>query len=102
LSPRNFNGRGLLTAPGWLDLLLPLVMIFLLYPRRDDLRFSWKVFRGVGIAALVILLVPATTTLLFSHYIGSSSLLLEAGGRIFLRWLLVPPPSGPVTYSSTT
>ena len=90
LSPRNFNGRGLLTVPVLWDFLLPLAVVLSLRPRRMIYRMEWKDFPKVGTAVFVILIAPVLTALLLFRYIESREIIYQINGDILLRYFLVP------------
>ena len=67
LSPRNFNGRGMLIMPHWLDFLLPLSTILILY-RQPSPGFKKRPFFKILLFSAVLLIVPVTAGLILSNY----------------------------------
>ena len=87
LSPRNFNGRGLLTMPGVLDFILPLLAIALLYGKETFSGFSLKNLGRASVIFLVILTV-ALTGLILRRYSEELFFLRDFSAHALLRWLL--------------
>jgi len=88
LSPRNFNGRGLLTIPGWLDFIIPVVVILVLRGRDIRFQFSSKNILKPLLVAFSILLTPIITCLLLNNYIQKSLIFFDINSAFVFRYLL--------------
>ncbi len=87
LSPRNFNGRGLLTLPTLWDFFIPGLVIALLFPRRIFSRFHIRNLPQALPLVLVILL-PLITGLTLIRYREELFFLTDFKWQAVSRWLL--------------
>ncbi len=87
LSPRNFNGRGLLAAPVFLDFLIPLTVVIFLFDKSIFHKFEWKNFIKTAILLLVTAL-PAFTGFILSKYSEETFLFAGTDKTLLLRWVL--------------
>ena len=90
LSPRNFNGRGLLTVPSWADFLLMGLILVWLWPGREELSVRGKELFRALLRAGAVVMAPAVTALLLSPYTERFDLFLQPEKEVFLRMMLVP------------
>ncbi len=88
LSPRNFNGRGLLITPGWVDFLIPLLVIFVFWNKEKKVIFEFKKTIKPIIAAISIVLAPVITGLLLNNYVQKSFVSFELNTSLILKYLL--------------
>ena len=88
LSPRNFNGRGILVTPGWIDFLIPLLIIFVFRGRAKKLTFDFKQLLKPLLISCLIILSPLITGLLLNNYIQKSFIGLEFNTSVILKYLL--------------
>jgi hypothetical protein len=87
LSPRNFNGRGLMTMPVLLDFLIPVLVIILLWKNQRKFSFHAGNIRMV-LPGLLVWVVPAITGFVLSHYIQQTYVAFSFGLINFSRYLL--------------
>ncbi len=87
LSPRNFNGRGLLTIPTLWDFLLPLPVIALLYPQKAFARFNLRNLKKAS-PFLLVILVPFATGLILIRYREELFFFTDFKLHVLSRWLL--------------
>jgi len=89
LSPRNFNGRGLLTTPGWIDFLIPILIMFTFWDREKKLTFKLsKTLKPLLISSSIIL-APVITGLLLNNYIQKTFITFEFNRSFLLKYLLL-------------
>ena len=88
LSPRNFNGRGLLISPGWMDFLIPLSVIFIFWNKEKKLTFEFNKVLKPLLIAFTILLAPIVTGLLLNNYIQKSFISFQFNTTFILKYLL--------------
>ena len=69
LSPRNFNGRGLLAAPSWLDFIIPLIIIALFPPKNFSFELDFRKLYDTLFPALLLISGTVITGTLLSNYI---------------------------------
>ncbi len=88
LSPRNFNGRGLLTQPFLFDLLLVLIPILAYFTKNISIflkpSFEWKTL----VKALFILAAPIITGLLLWQYAQNWYFHWQLDSVVFFRYVL--------------
>ena len=88
LSPRNFNGRGLLTQPSWFDFTVPLLIIFIFYGENKIPKPSFnKLLKPLG-AAFLLIATPAVTGMLLNNYIERYYLDFDFNMALMMRYLL--------------
>ncbi len=88
LSPRNFNGRGLLTMPTWLDFIIPISVILVLWRKEQKLQFDFrKIFKPL-FSALLLLLTPVLIGLLLNNYVQKTLVTFEFNAAFVLKYLL--------------
>ena len=88
LSPRNFNGRGILITPDWIDYLIPLLVIFILWNKEKKLSFKLNKFVKALFISSSIILAPVITGLLLNNYIQKSFIAFELNTSFILKYLL--------------
>ncbi len=89
ISPRNFNGRGLLAEPSWLDFVVMLSVIIVFYHETKGWSFrADKVFKPMG-AALLLAVTPVVTGLLLNNYIQKYYITVEFNSALVLRYILL-------------
>ncbi len=88
LSPRNFNGRGVLITPCWIDFLIPLLIIFIFWNKEKKLTFEFKKVLKPLLIAFTILLAPVITGLLLNNYIQKSFIAFEFNTTFIFKYLL--------------
>ncbi len=87
LSPRNFNGRGLLVSPVFLDFLIPALTFFLISKRKINFTFKFNNLKKVSLIALVVI-IPVLIGLILSKYEEESFFITDFTLNNFVRWLL--------------
>ena len=88
LSPRNFNGRGLLITPGLIDFLIPLLIIFVFRDKRKKSGFNIANIPKPLLVSLSIFLAPVVTGLLLYSYVQKSYIAFEFNLSFLLKYLL--------------
>ena len=88
LSPRNFNGRGLLVVPNWLDFLIVIAVIILLWQKPKNFSFEPGKIRKPLLASLSIVLTPVVIGLLLNNYLEKTYTGFEFNLYIGLKYLL--------------
>ncbi len=88
LSPRNFNGRGLLTMPAWPDFLIPLFVILFLQGENIKLEFDFRKILKPLLASIFLLLTPVLIGLILNNYIQKSLVTFEFNAAFALKYLL--------------
>lgn len=88
LSPRNFNGRGMIVMPTWLDFLIPLIIIFVLWKREVKFKMDFSKIFSPLILSTVILLTPIIIGLLLNNYIRKTFVSFEFNVTTILKYLL--------------
>ncbi len=87
LSPRNFNGRGLLTLPVLWDFLIPALVIAFLFPKKLFARFSFSNL-PTALPFLLVIIIPLITGLTLIRYREELIVLTDFSWPILSRWLL--------------
>ncbi|NOX84980.1 MAG: hypothetical protein GXO86_03285 [Chlorobi bacterium] len=88
LSPRNFNGRGLLAMPSWLDFIIPLIIIVFLYNKNLNLKISLKLFFKPFISSFLLIFTPVLIGILLNNYVQKSLIRFDFNLVLVLRYLL--------------
>ncbi len=88
LSPRNFNGRGLLVAPNWLDFVIILIVIILLWPKSKNISFNTGKLTKPLFVSFSIILTPIITGLLLNNYLEKIYTGFEFNTWLVLKYLL--------------
>ena len=88
LSPRNFNGRGVLITPSWIDFLIPLLIIFVFWNREKKLTFEFNKVPKPLFTSFLIILFPIVTGLLLNNYIQKSFIAFNFNSSFILKYLL--------------
>ena len=86
LSPRNFNVRGMLIMPHWIDFLLPFSTILIFY-RKKHFSFRKKMFLKILLVSAPLLLIPIISGLLLSNYYRQLWFTPELGLLNFLHYI---------------
>ena len=89
LSPRNFNGRGLLLTPGWIDFLIPLLIIFTFWSKGKKINFEFNKILKPLLVAFLIILTPVITGLLLNNYIQKSFIAFEYNTSFILKYFAI-------------
>jgi len=88
LSARNFNGRGMLVIPSWLDILIPLLVIVLLNKAKGP-RVSARNIALKSIAwALAVLHSAMVMRYLLSNYIYEDYVFVSFDKSLIVKYLL--------------
>ncbi len=88
LSPRNFNGRGLLAAPSWLDFIIPLIIIALFPPKNFSFELDFRKLYNTLFPALLLISGTVITGTLLSNYIQKTMIQFDFDRVLLLRYLL--------------
>ncbi len=88
LSPRNFNGRGMLVMPSWLDFLIPLLVITALWDRKRWLSPGFAAMARPLLLSALILLTPLLIGGLLHNYIRQTYVTFEFTRTTLLKYLL--------------
>ncbi len=88
LSPRNFNGRGLLVAPNWLDFLIVIGIIVFLWRKPENFAFKPGKIRKPLLASLSIILTPVVIGLLLNNYLEKIHTGFEFNRYLVLKYFL--------------
>ncbi len=89
LSPRSFNGRGLLTMPALLDFLLPILIVIIVLKQIPEFKIkSSKLAEIIG-SALVLVIAPLLTGLLLNNYIQKYLIRFEFNTLFLYRYILL-------------
>jgi hypothetical protein len=88
LSPRNFNGRGLISMPSLIDFIIPLIAIFFLFPKYNRFKFNPDKLSRPFIYAFILILTPIITGSLLYNYIQKSSIGFDFDIVLVFRYLL--------------
>jgi len=88
LGPRNLNGRGLLTAPVWLDFIIPLITILILYKKPENFKFNYKKLKNPLLTSVLVLSTPVIIGLLLNNYVQKTLFTFEINQTLFLRYIL--------------
>ena len=88
LSPRNFNGRGLLTRPSWIDFIIPLLILFILYDKKRINQWHFKNILKPLLPAIFLLATPVLIGLLLNNYIEKYYITPEFNSGLLLRYIL--------------
>ena len=88
LSPRNFNGRGLLTAPSWIDFVIPLIIILFLYQKWLSMSFDLRRMYNPIFAATFLIGTPILIGMLLPVYTQKSLVKFDFNFTLFVRYIL--------------
>ncbi len=88
LSSRNFNGRGLLVVPSWLDVLIPIIVIAFLWKRKKTKKTDLRDFlKPIG-WAMGIVVAGIAMRYLLSNYIYKNHWFLAYNKLLVLKYFL--------------
>jgi len=90
LSPRNFNGRGLIAMPSWIDFLIPVIVILFLYNIKNKITFKLdynKVFKALS-NAFILIFTPIIIGVLLNNYIQKTSINIDVNSVLIFRYIL--------------
>ena len=88
LSPRNFNGRGLLTSPSWLDFMIPLAVIVLLPFNHKIRHFRFSQLTKPFLTALLLIVTPVIAGTLLNNYLQKIFIDFAFNATLFFRYIL--------------
>ncbi len=89
LSPRNFNGRGMLVIPSLIDFLIPLLVILALRDRGKKLELDFLKMPKPLLLSFIIILTPVITGIFLSNYIQKTFISFEFSIPLVLRFILL-------------
>ncbi len=87
LSPRNFNGRGLVAAPHWLDFIMVMTVIIALYQPSKPVKFHFKNWIRT-LAGFLLIIIPVVSGMLLIRYRSQWHPVWDFNGMLILRWVL--------------
>ena len=88
LSPRNFNGRGLLVAPNWLDFIIVFLVIILFWPKSKKISFNAGKLVKPLFVSFSIIFTPIIIGLLLNNYLEKIYTGFEFNSWLVLKYLL--------------